>query len=178
MEIFTDGLSREEFYDVEICSMLKIWEDDTGLKYRVFLDYFGKERKRENNSPRLMIDLSGHEYEDIVPVSIDKFNPEVLIDREVPDFEGVAEWIKKNYVILISHWNQKLDDVDVGHLFCDENKVRDGVKKLFEKRGEGEEGLIRFKKRRREFKRVATLKLQQIINQEKEAGCNVNNSGR
>lgn len=168
MEKFTDGLSLEEFFDGEISDMLKIWEDDTGLKYQVLLDYFGKERKRKNNSPRLMIDLSGHHYRDIVPVSIDKFNPEILIDRKVPDFESVAKWIKQNYFILISHWNQKLDDTDVVFLFSDPSYIRDSVKEwVIAERGE--EGFIRFKNKGYELKRLATLKLQQIIAEEREA---------
>ena len=177
METFADGLSLEDFFELEISGMLEVPERKTGLKYLVFLDSYGKERERENNSPRLMIDLSGHDYEDIVPVSIDKFNPKVLIDREVPDFKSVAEWIKKNYFILISHWNQKLDDIDVSHLFCDENNIRDSVKKwILEEYGE--EDFLLFKKRKCELKRLAIIKLKKLMQNGQEADFNANNSSR
>ena len=177
METFTDGLSLEDFFELEISGMLEVPERKTGLKYLVFLDSYGKERERENNSPRLMIDLSGHDYEDIVPVSIDKFNPEVLIDREVPDFESVAEWIKKNYFILICHWNQKLDDVDVSHLFGDENYIRDSVKKwILEEYGE--EDFILFKESRRRLTKLAKMKLEKLMKSEQEGKNYVDNMGR
>ena len=177
METFTDGLSLEDFFELEISGMLEVPERKTGLKYLVFLDSYGKERERENNSPRLMIDLSGHDYEDIVPVSIDKFNPKVLIDREVPNFESVAEWIKKNYFILICHWNQKLDDVDVSHLFGDENYIRDSVKKwILEKYGE--EDFILFKENRRRLTKLAKMKLEKLMKSEQDGISDVDNIGR
>ena len=118
MKQFTDDLSLEDF-DEEVSEMLRLGKEGTGLKYKVWLDYLGKERARKNNSPRLMIDLSGH-GRDFVPISIDKFNPKILIDREVEDFENVADWIKKNYSVLIRHWNQELDDFDAIYFLTEE----------------------------------------------------------
>ena len=111
---FTDGLSLEEFEE-EICEMAHLSKEDSGLPYKVLLDYLGKERNRENNSPRIMIwlDEEDDHYETITPVSIDKEKPEILIDREIPDFKIIEEWIRMHYHILIMHWNQKISDFDV-----------------------------------------------------------------
>ena len=57
---FTDGLSLEDFEE-EICEMAHLSKEDSGFPYKVLLDYLGKERKRENNSPRIMIWLDEEE---------------------------------------------------------------------------------------------------------------------
>lgn len=126
MKPFTDDLSLEDF-DEELSDMIRFGEEDTGVKYRIMLDPLGKERKRKNNSPRLMIDFDGH-LRDVIPISIDKFNPEILIDREVQDFKKIANWIKKNYSIIMKHWNQEIDDVETIFLLC--NDFRDPTKML------------------------------------------------
>lgn len=124
---FTDNLSEEEFEN-ELEEMNIIWRECSYLPYDVLIDYDGRNRKRTNNSPRLMVSIDRH-YKDIVPISIDKENPEVLIDREIPEFEVIKEWIKKNYNILIRHWNQRLDDYIVTKLLkrrdkYENNKIR------------------------------------------------------
>ena len=35
------------------------------------------------------------------------------IDREVPDFKIIRDWIRMHYHILIMHWNQRMSDFDV-----------------------------------------------------------------
>ena len=75
------------------------------------IDYDGKNRRRENNIPRIMISLDNH-FRELIPISIDKYNPEVLIDKEILEFEVIKKFIVKHYEILIRHWNQELDDLD------------------------------------------------------------------
>lgn len=106
---FTDNLSEEGF-EGELEEMNLLWKESLKLPYDMLIDYEGKTRNhRINNSPRVFVSLDDIQR-DIVPISIDKENPEVLIDREIPEFEVIKEWIKKNYDILIRHWNQRLDD--------------------------------------------------------------------
>ena len=105
---FTDNLSEEEFYE-EIGEMASFWKKYSKLPYEVLIDSLGIERKRENNSPRVMISLDDS-YKDIVPISIDKDNPEVLIEIEVLNINIIKNWIIKNYDILIEHWNQEISD--------------------------------------------------------------------
>lgn len=106
--MFTDDLSLEDFEE-EIGEMAHLWKTQSGLPYEVLIDYLGKYRKRVNNSPRIMIWLDEQSY-DFVPISIDKDNPKVLIEKEVPDFEFISDWIKNHYVILMIHWNRLISD--------------------------------------------------------------------
>ena len=113
---FTDNLSEEEFEE-ELEEMHIIWKENSHLPYDVLIDHDGKNRKRKDNSPRIMISIDEH-YRDIVPISIDRDNPEILLDkdREVFNIEIIKHWIIKNYDILIRHWNQRLDDYIVTKL--------------------------------------------------------------
>ena len=110
---FTDDLNIENF-DEEIGEMSCLNSKESGLPYNILIDSLGKFRKRLNNSPRIMIDLKNERFrtDSIVPVSIDRINPEILIDKEIPKFEIIKNWIIKNYEILINHWNKTLDDFD------------------------------------------------------------------
>lgn len=89
--------------------MAHLWQSDSNLPYRVMIDSLGKERNRKNNSHRIMISLDNH-YRETVPISIDKENPKILIDKEIKDFDKVSDWIKNHYEILINHWNQEIND--------------------------------------------------------------------
>ena len=116
---FTDGLSEEDFEE-ELGEMAHLWTEYSKLPYRVMIDHDGIKRKRKNNSPRIMISIKDR-YKLVVPISIDKENPEILIDKEVSKFEIVKEWIKFNYEILIKHWNRKIDDLDALSLLKEQN---------------------------------------------------------
>ena len=106
---FTDNLSEEDF-EGELEEMNLLWKESLKLPYDILIDYEGETRNhRINNSPRIFVSLDDIQR-DIVPISIDRNNPEVLIDKEVPEFEIIKNWIKSNYDILIRHWNQRLDD--------------------------------------------------------------------
>ena len=95
---FTDNLSEEDFRE-EIGEMAHLWEKESGLPYRVMIDSIGIERKRKNNSPRVFISMDKH-YGRIFPVSIDKYNPEILIDLEDEvEFDLLSNWIK-NIIIF------------------------------------------------------------------------------
>ena len=107
---FTDNLSQEEF-DEEVSEMATLKQSNSHLPYMFLIDYDGKNRRRENNIPRIMISLDNH-FRELIPISIDKYNPEVLIDKEILEFEVIKKFIVKHYEILIRHWNQELDDLD------------------------------------------------------------------
>lgn len=105
---FTDGLSWEDFEE-EISEMAHLTKRKSGLPYDVLIDYDGKRRARQN-SPRIMIRLD--DRWDFVPVSIDDKEPAVLLEREIPDFEVVTDWIKENFDTLMKHWNNEIDDYE------------------------------------------------------------------
>ena len=107
---FTDGLTQEDF-DEEISEMAHLQSCYSRLPYIVMIDHDGIKRKRENNSPRIMISLDNH-LREIIPVSIDKDSPEILIklNKVVSDLNLVFDWIKKHYDILMKHWNREISD--------------------------------------------------------------------
>lgn len=108
---FTDNLSEEEFEE-ELEEMNLLWKESLNLPYDILIDYEGKTRNhRVNNSPRVFVSLDDTQR-DLVPISIDKTNPVILLnkDRNIPEFEVIKNWIIRNYDILIRHWNQRLDD--------------------------------------------------------------------
>lgn len=104
---FTEKMTPEEIEDA-MFGMACLRAPQTGTDYNIWIDYFGSTKKI---SPRVLIDFDGH-CTDVIPISIDEFNPKVLVDREVPNFEKVANWIKRNYSVLIQHWHQEFDDGD------------------------------------------------------------------
>ena len=112
---FTEKMSPEEIEDA-MFGMTCLRDFKTEIGYEVWLDYYGSTKKI---SPRVLIDFDGH-CGDMIPISIDKFNPKVLVDREVPGFEKITDWIKKNYSVLIRHWNQEIDDFEVIFLLYDD----------------------------------------------------------
>ena len=103
---FTDGLTKEDF-EIELRGMLKLMTFESKLPYIVFFD-FENRIKRENKIPRIFISINSV-YKRIVPVSIDRINPEILIDKEIPKFEIIKDWIIKNYNILIKYWKQEIN---------------------------------------------------------------------
>ena len=107
---FTDNLSQEDF-DEEVSEMAILKQSNSHLPYMFLIDYDGKNRRRENNIPRIMISLDNH-FRELIPISIDKYNPEILIDKEILEFEVIKKFIVKHYEILIRHWNQEIDDLD------------------------------------------------------------------
>ena len=162
MEEFTDGLTSEEYWE-SFWDRVTLGGDTLGLKYDICLDPLGKERKRKNNSPRLLVEMTGNRKERI-PVSIDRFNPQILISRDIPNFESVADWIKENYPVLIRHWNQEIDDFDLVYFLCRTTERTLRLKKEFL----GNKESI-FDVYIREHQEKLT-RLKKIIDAEKEAG--------
>ena len=68
--------------------MTTLKQSNSHLPYMFLIDYDGKNRRRENNIPRIMISLDNH-FRELIPITIDKTNPKILIDKEVPNFEVV-----------------------------------------------------------------------------------------
>ena len=111
MKTFEEKISLEALEEFEdaIFGMCRLAGSSTELKYDILVDYFGSTKKI---SPRLLIDFNGH-CSGLIPISIDEFNPKILVDRKVPGFDKVSKWVKKNFSLLIRHWNQEIYDEDL-----------------------------------------------------------------
>lgn len=96
MEIINEDL----FY--EMANFSKI---DSGLPYDIWVDSAGSRRNSKHNSPRVKIDVDGS----LIPVSISK-NPKILINREIPKFKIIKDYLSNNYDLFIKHWNNEITD--------------------------------------------------------------------
>ena len=103
---FTDRLSQEDF-DIELRGMLKLMTFESKLPYIVFFD-FENRVKRENKISRIFISINSV-YKNIVPVFIDRINPKILIDKEIPEFEIIKNWTIKHYEVLRKYWKQEIN---------------------------------------------------------------------
>lgn len=75
------------------------------------IDSEGINRGRKDNSPRIMVCLDDN-FDELVPISIDKYNPEILINETLEQFEKISDWIKRHYNVLMKHWNQEISDFE------------------------------------------------------------------
>lgn len=102
----------EEDYSDGIFEMANLEKDESGLPYNIWLDSVGKYREVSHNLPRIKVDIYNN-CKILVPVSIDKSNPENLSRNphiKINKFGKVSKWIIKNYDILIKHWNHEIKD--------------------------------------------------------------------
>ena len=77
------------------------------------------EKRYQHNLPRLKFQNNTADpvtsKQDLIPVSIDPVNPEVLIDKPYNKkyYQIVRKWIIKHYDLLIKFWNQEIDEFDL-----------------------------------------------------------------
>lgn len=92
----------------------------TGLPVNLSLQIQTDEEKRyQHNLPRLKFQNNIADTvtskQDLIPVSIDPINPEVLIDKpyNTKYYRIVRKWIIDHYDLLIKFWNQEIDEFDL-----------------------------------------------------------------
>lgn len=92
----------------------------TGLPVNLSLQIQTDEEKRyQHNLPRLKFQNNTADTvtskQDLIPVSIDPINPEVLIDKPYNKkyYRIVRKWIIDHYDLLIKFWNQEIDEFDL-----------------------------------------------------------------
>ena len=80
---------------------------EMGLPYDILLDSLGAE-KRFPGCPRVGVVIDDY----VVPVSISN-SPIVLSGSSFRDSDKILEWVKKNKISLLMHWNKQLSDLGV-----------------------------------------------------------------
>ena len=92
----------------------------TGLPVNLSLQIQMDEEKRyQHNLPRLKFQNNTADTvtskQDLIPVSIDPINPEVLIDKPYNKkyYRIVRKCIIDHYDLLIKFWNQEIDEFDL-----------------------------------------------------------------
>ena len=92
----------------------------TGLPVNLSLQIETDEEKSyKHNKPKLKFQNNNSDRitsrADLIPISIDKTNPEVLIDKPYNKayYKTVREWIIQNYEALMQFWHQEIDEFEL-----------------------------------------------------------------
>lgn len=106
-------LEQEAFFE-----MAKLSKNDSKLKYDIWLDSAGSNRKVPHNKPRVKLLVDGI----MIPISISK-NPEFLIDvskyKKIKDIDTIFNFISKFEDVLLMHWNEEITDRQVLNIIYD-----------------------------------------------------------
>lgn len=107
----------------KFCEMSNFRKKITGLPVNLSLQIETDEEKNyQHNLPRLKFQNNTADRvtsnADLIPVSIDPFNPQVLVDKKYDRkiFKLVKDWIILNYDSLIKFWNQEIDEFELKDL--------------------------------------------------------------
>ena len=110
-----------KFSDVDWYMFVRIPKQYIGTDYDVLVDSLGKDTPGVDK-PRMLVDGS----DELIPVSISR-EPKVLSGTEIENAQQLFNWISTNYMLLIMHWNQEIDDVNLMEILrqkrLEENKM-------------------------------------------------------
>ena len=80
-------------------------KQNTGLDYDIWIDKDGVNGNYKHHEPRIKVIKSKN---DKIPVSISK-QPEILVNREIPKFRKIRNWVIKYYDALIQTWFHEIN---------------------------------------------------------------------
>lgn len=107
VEDVNELIEQEAFFE-----MANISKNKTKLRYDIWLDSVGSSRKNKHNLPRVKIIIDNN----MIPISISK-NPEFLVDiskyKKIKGIKPVFDFIAKFEDVLLMHWNEEIDDIDL-----------------------------------------------------------------
>lgn len=100
---------------VTLFDMANIDKRDTKLPVNIWVDSSGSSRKTKHMLPRVKIQKqinNDNRVSNLVPVSISQ-NPAILkgtTDLTAKQLNEVFDFIKRNYVVFMKHWNDEITD--------------------------------------------------------------------
>lgn len=106
---------EQEHYGEDIMlEMSNFGQKHTNLPMVVWIESC---RQTEHNTPRMKFANSYSQRfipKDLIPISIDKENPEILVDGfklqiKNKDIEKLKQWIRDHYEDLMKFWNYEID---------------------------------------------------------------------
>jgi len=99
--------------------MTNIRKKYTGLPCNIWIDDMSDARNVKHNVPRIKFqnDTGDDVNDNLVPLSIDKENPQILSKRlkvklSKNDFELVQQFVKNNFDVLLRHWHHEIDSFE------------------------------------------------------------------
>lgn len=111
---------KQYIYEETMCEMSNFRKRITKLPVNLSLQIATDEDKQyAHKLPRLKFQNNTSDsitsVSDLIPVSIDKENPQVLIDKPYNNkiFKQVKKWIILNYDALMQFWNQEIDEFEL-----------------------------------------------------------------
>lgn len=112
--------------------MANIKANRTGLKYDIWLDSLGVDRKNEHSNPRIKIQVDNN----LIPIEISN-DPQIpdsvmknLGKEFISNFPQVKKWVKAYKDILLAHYYKKIDDIQAGNLLSVIGRAASSIEKL------------------------------------------------
>ncbi|MCR4661401.1 MAG: hypothetical protein K5765_05280 [Clostridia bacterium] len=96
-------------FKVEMYDMANLTSSENGTSYDIWIDNGGRSRNVPHNSPRIKFNLDG----ELIPVSIDRSNPQILINidkKYINNLDKIKQFVIKNYDVLMKHHNGEISD--------------------------------------------------------------------
>ena len=97
--------------------MANLKKTRTGLPVLIYIS-----SNKSSHGPRIKFldsyaDSIGDNYDLLVPLTV-SLNPEIPIDHKlninIRDFEKIRQWVIKNYDLLMSLYNDEIDEIEAG----------------------------------------------------------------
>ncbi len=108
---------KKIFDSVEpICDMARITKGCSGLTCLILVSPNFGNNTGKHNQPRIKFQNNTSDRfqkEFLIPISIDKKNPQVLVDYDTTilgakEINRIKQWIIKNYDVLIKYYNDEI----------------------------------------------------------------------
>lgn len=92
---------------------------DSGLKYSIWFDEYGKEKKYKPDEPRVKISMSNCT---LIPISVEEY-PKILLNGarlkkaeklfSKTDQKQIFAFVSRNRDVILQHWNHEIDTVNL-----------------------------------------------------------------
>lgn len=100
-------------------NLIQLTKQDTGLKYDLYL--YTSASVKEYLIPIVEIDYS-KDYTPVLVLSAKEIRLIKKSDIKTEDFEEICDYLKRNYEIIVKHWNSEILDKEVLDALCKRKK--------------------------------------------------------
>ena len=118
IEIYENEVLLKEDKDI-LFEMTNLRKKYTGLPANIWIDDMADARNTKHNVPRIKFqnNTSDKVTDDLIPLSIDKENPQILtkhlsVKLSKEELNLIKKFVIINYDLLIRHWLQEIDSFE------------------------------------------------------------------